>query len=1077
MPVHPVKGQPGCYQWGESGKVYCGDGAKEKAEAQGRAAYASGYKGKAEMQMPMQSKYQEGDDRWWLFHKWEVRDDKTLMTYQDNGRFKIWVLLNPYHFNGRMEQNGKLTFICTTKHADAKEECLNWISANLPEVKGKSPFYARKDREQFSIDKQYYSVEFDGLTYREEGFGRKRLDGYAGFGADEAKKNFTTIEESDEMDLESFREGLYHLYLKGKITEAECAAWSDDYEAFLQGEAVEKPPFAAETFEAESKPNSVEISRSSNPEKKLMAVFSDKEGNKIKTTHFGQRGASDYTKHGDRERMERYLERHGGGTTTSTKEDWKDPTTAGSLSRWILWNKPSLSGSFSDYKRRFGLKGTMKVSKSAEQEGEKEVQGRGIYFFDPASPTGLSHETLFLKDGSVSRYGTPKKDKIAIPDRMKKIMEDIGTTDFGLKESTGSALWIYPQFRIEEYPKGRQFNPVQGGLSDLYDAELIKVLPATEEEEAAWIEKKKEYPKLIEEYEKSKSEGRGLRKVLVKQKQMKRNARNVYDKEIVLRKFFTIHNLMVKPYRGRFANNGEKFSNKPTHFKQDEIDKAALTYDPKTDKYSLKQKGRLLGAEGKLSSAQKSLNKWTKEDWGTKSGKPSTQGKDATGERYLPRKAREALTDKEYARTSAKKRRDTAKGKQFSPQPDDVEEKVKKYRSETFEAEKPLFHNVYCTLCGQDFQSVNRKWETMGKARKQQILSSWIQKHYQKKHPEEYKKWFDFLYKNGYDAAYHEYGLPVDTKEIFEAEQPIPKKPKKEIVMDFYEEVLYDEDSDLFKMHQELNPPNQKPDFSRWDAYNLYVYSFWKDEVPKRNQWGEPLTTKDLIWRANHLQRKNPKDIPIKDLSSFIWALGGGLRDTKLEGMIKKTPPYKEIKTNWMSYKNKVYWWSGETMSSLNNDIVRERFLSLPPQRKMAILHRNWERYRDYKLSREELEKLHYGGLYEELRMKGLDIYVPQFRQLDNDKMIEIYEKQMEKYAEQVFEAIEGKGSKARFTDQPDPKIYRDTGLRQKARNDLLKGTKGGDAGEWSARKAQMAATRYRTLYENKYGEGKNPYF
>ena len=110
MPVHPVKGQPGCYQWGESGKVYCGDGAKEKAEAQGRAAYASGYKSKAEMQMqmPMESKYQEGDDRWWLFHKWEVRDDKTLMTYQDNGRFKIWVLINPYHFNGRMEQNGKI---------------------------------------------------------------------------------------------------------------------------------------------------------------------------------------------------------------------------------------------------------------------------------------------------------------------------------------------------------------------------------------------------------------------------------------------------------------------------------------------------------------------------------------------------------------------------------------------------------------------------------------------------------------------------------------------------------------------------------------------------------------------------------------------------------------------------------------------------------------------------------------------------------------------------------------------------------------------------------------------------------
>jgi len=123
-------------------------------------------------------------------------------------------------------------------------------------------------------------------------------------------------------------------------------------------------------FESESskKPSSVEISRSSNPEKKLMAVFYDDEGKKMKTTHFGQRGASDYTKHGDKERMERYLERHGGGFETSTKEDWKDPTTAGSLSRWILWNKPSLKSSFDDYKRRFGLKGSINVSKSAEEE-------------------------------------------------------------------------------------------------------------------------------------------------------------------------------------------------------------------------------------------------------------------------------------------------------------------------------------------------------------------------------------------------------------------------------------------------------------------------------------------------------------------------------------------------------------------------------------------------------------------------------------------------------------------------------------------------------------------------------------
>ena len=56
-----------------------------------------------------------------------------------------------------------------------------------------------------------------------------------------------------------------------------------------------------------------------------------------------------------------------------------------------------------------------------------------------------------------------------------------------------------------------------------------------------------------------------------------------------------------------------------------------------------------------LKKSQKSLKKWTKQKWGTKSGKPSTQGKKATGERYLPKAARDALTDKEYAATSRKK--------------------------------------------------------------------------------------------------------------------------------------------------------------------------------------------------------------------------------------------------------------------------------------------------------------------------------------------------------------------------------------------------------------------------------------
>ena len=77
-----------------------------------------------------------------------------------------------------------------------------------------------------------------------------------------------------------------------------------------------------------------------------------------------------------------------------------------------------------------------------------------------------------------------------------------------------------------------------------------------------------------------------------------------------------------------------------------------------------------------LKKSQQSLKDWSKQDWGTKSGKKSSE----TGERYLPKKAREALSDSEYAATTAAKRKDKAAGKQHSPQPKKIAEKTAKYR-------------------------------------------------------------------------------------------------------------------------------------------------------------------------------------------------------------------------------------------------------------------------------------------------------------------------------------------------------------------------------------------------------------
>ena len=81
-----------------------------------------------------------------------------------------------------------------------------------------------------------------------------------------------------------------------------------------------------------------------------------------------------------------------------------------------------------------------------------------------------------------------------------------------------------------------------------------------------------------------------------------------------------------------------------------------------------------------LAASQKSLKKWTKQKWRTKSGNPSTQGSKATGERYLPEKAIKALSAKEYAKTSAAKRKGRKAGKQHVKQPKAVDKKVRKYR-------------------------------------------------------------------------------------------------------------------------------------------------------------------------------------------------------------------------------------------------------------------------------------------------------------------------------------------------------------------------------------------------------------
>jgi len=93
--------------------------------------------------------------------------------------------------------------------------------------------------------------------------------------------------------------------------------------------------------------NSVKIIRSSKADKKYMAMFNI--DGKKKITHFGQAGSDDYTITKDEEQKKRYRTRH------KKDLDTGDPTRAGYLSYYILWNKPTITEGIASYKKRFNF--------------------------------------------------------------------------------------------------------------------------------------------------------------------------------------------------------------------------------------------------------------------------------------------------------------------------------------------------------------------------------------------------------------------------------------------------------------------------------------------------------------------------------------------------------------------------------------------------------------------------------------------------------------------------------------------------------------------------------------------------
>lgn len=96
----------------------------------------------------------------------------------------------------------------------------------------------------------------------------------------------------------------------------------------------------------------ISIKKSPKKDKKYVASFC-KDG-RVKQTHFGMKGYQNYggvgkDRHLSKERKKRYIQRH------KSRENWSDPTSAGALSRYVLWDKPSFREGVVSFKRRFKL--------------------------------------------------------------------------------------------------------------------------------------------------------------------------------------------------------------------------------------------------------------------------------------------------------------------------------------------------------------------------------------------------------------------------------------------------------------------------------------------------------------------------------------------------------------------------------------------------------------------------------------------------------------------------------------------------------------------------------------------------
>ena len=91
-----------------------------------------------------------------------------------------------------------------------------------------------------------------------------------------------------------------------------------------------------------------EIEPATDKQHKYVGIFTDEKGDERRIP-FGYKPMEDLTQHRNRLRRSLYLARH------QARENWNDPMTAGSLSRWILWETPNLEINIRRFKKKFNL--------------------------------------------------------------------------------------------------------------------------------------------------------------------------------------------------------------------------------------------------------------------------------------------------------------------------------------------------------------------------------------------------------------------------------------------------------------------------------------------------------------------------------------------------------------------------------------------------------------------------------------------------------------------------------------------------------------------------------------------------